>query len=360
MEPVELTVQDIAADVALPGSPLPAASSPQPVSEDAAGEPQDGYGRDPGLTHAPHRLSFVSIAVILLFVLGSALLIVLLRFRALLLLAVLYSPTAVLFWWASRKYAHLTTTDALVRRFGVGIIAVPVVTTMQGIAIFMLVLLLRPLESEGSQILLIIIVPFIWVVPEELLKFIVARHRYHSPEQDSTGQLLGSMSVALGYITTSCTAQLAFEAPSLTGGGVLFYSAVMTVTFMPVHLLTAYIIGLKLAKLKELRLPLTGLCSRIGSIVAVPVCIRTVFTAALFGALHSGWWPLLSISVVDLIAASVYARHIEKTMPVSYLRRVGYMHVMGYGRLTQVEDSPSDQEGPEGACGAPAEDETRV
>eukprot|EP01062_Namystynia_karyoxenos_P071095 TRINITY_DN66501_c0_g1_i1.p1 TRINITY_DN66501_c0_g1~~TRINITY_DN66501_c0_g1_i1.p1 ORF type:complete len:435 (+),score=180.93 TRINITY_DN66501_c0_g1_i1:77-1306(+) len=367
-----------ATEVAAPGS-----------CEEPAGQPEvPGVQWEPPAEQQRQGLSCPSISFLLIMGVLTIFLLFAIGWRFLIVLPLLYAPTAVLFWRGMTRYGHLTTPEFLVRRYMLGVVYAPLIFVVQFILQIIPVMVLFRIggavadEYSGSSsasredyvqrnptfILTLLVFLFVsgvlWALPEELLKYYVAKLRFNT-WGDSTSHLLGSMAVACGYATTQSFALVTIEdliTPTQKSFVELLVAVVLTALFlMPLHLLSAYIIGLRLAWLKEhenqgqAALPdATGTCRMV---LPVPLMLRSVFYWVYTSAMVFTWvHPIFNgiavlAALIVVVRALFYARQLEMAMPPSYLGRVGYMHAFGYGVLPQVQQwEEQEGEDPQGAA----------
>jgi hypothetical protein len=117
---------------------------------------------------------------------------------------------------------------------------------------------------------------------------------------------------------------------------------------IPMHVLTAYLIGLSLAKRHELNVAATPF-----SILWFPVCVRGTFflTLSIFNEYITnnslaGFAISTSFSVLCCCSLVFYIKRQERQMPATYLARVGYLNAFGYGMMPVDEDDNSPNPAP--------------
>ena len=125
-------------------------------------------------------------------------------------------------------------------------------------------------------------------------------------------------------------------------GLMLLVGLSVTVFGTPMHLLSGYLVGLEVTRKSFSR------C--FGMPLIVPTFLRTLYYVACAGWLMLvdqvvGGLALAAFSNFIVMAAMVLrVKQVEKQMPASYLRRVGYLHIAGYGIL-EIEDTDDIEEG---------------
>ena len=128
-------------------------------------------------------------------------------------------------------------------------------------------------------------------------------------------------------------------------GLMLLVGLSVTLFGTPLQLLSGYLIGLEVTRKSFHRW--------FGLPLVVPTLLRSLYYVASVGWLlivdHvAGGLALAGLTNALVMAAMVLrVKDVEKRMPPSYLRRVGYLHIAGYGIL-EIEDNQNEDEDEDG------------
>eukprot|EP01006_Ploeotia_vitrea_P057800 TRINITY_DN68279_c0_g1_i1.p1 TRINITY_DN68279_c0_g1~~TRINITY_DN68279_c0_g1_i1.p1 ORF type:complete len:645 (-),score=76.03 TRINITY_DN68279_c0_g1_i1:90-2024(-) len=292
-----------------------------------------------------------------------------------------FIPALLFFVWFARTQLHVVEFDLVLRKFATGYAAWIMVFICQMLA-FMVLSVPMDLVFYGIKHVNCDRCQDVWwifagagamficfCVPEEALKYLLARRRTtrkvvagtaYDPTPDTRLYAIYSLAVAIGYATMQNTFLVfAFaETPhGLTKGAALLVLSGLLCTFStPMHTLTAYLIGLRIAKATEL-----GERLNCWKVTWAPAAIRTLFITTLFLLLkmtaHFHWKGkisgngvrvfLLFTAVVGIVGMLVLLRYIKlefKNMPASYLAKSQYLDPMGYGALGYIDEEQPDEE----------------
>eukprot|EP01062_Namystynia_karyoxenos_P055765 TRINITY_DN4680_c0_g1_i1.p1 TRINITY_DN4680_c0_g1~~TRINITY_DN4680_c0_g1_i1.p1 ORF type:complete len:358 (+),score=97.75 TRINITY_DN4680_c0_g1_i1:65-1138(+) len=304
--------------------------------------PVQGAGVSEHAVHSDAEETLSRPAAVALLVFGG---LVLTHFVGRTFAPLLLAPAAALCWVGLAKYAHLPTADSIIRCFALGAVAGPLVFVTQGALLIVPALLPISFLGPVGRLIFLLAESFVWVLPEEVLKYRVARERF-SRGEDSRARLLGCAAVTLGYALAQPVIYAAFSSmipKRRPFAEQLPLGFVLAVLQVPLHLLTTYAIGLSFARFKESEKQ--GLVLRHAEqpyrvALPVPVISRALFCLGVHKVV--GVHPVLALLSLCLVALSSAAalwhiRQLELRLPPAYLAKIGYMHTLGYGNLPQVD-----------------------
>eukprot|EP00667_Euglena_gracilis_P008038 EG_transcript_8129 len=110
----------------------------------------------------------------------------------------------------------------------------------------------------------------------------------------------------------------------------------------PLQMLVGYGVGLLIAEAREKQRPNSWRrCN------AVAWVVRAVYYLFYCGWVFLGFWKswvFITGVLVEALLFIIWIKRVERTMPADYLAKVGYLHMFGYGVLSQVEEVGDSQE----------------
>jgi len=212
-----------------------------------------------------------------------------------------------------------------------------------GITVLLTFLVARITPAGASFFLLdVILIITIFVIIEEWAKYEVTRRAVISDQRFRTNPkkfVSTAMFLGAGYATAQCL--LWFTFVQLVTSNVPFWVLLVEVLILslfivPMHLLSAYSIGLGVGKRFTL-----GQVTSVTQIVAPAATARALFIFVVLGPFlfHTGAALVIScvLCIVAGIAFLAFVKWQERQMPANYLAQTGYLSVMGYGALPDVD-----------------------
>lgn len=325
----------------------PNVHTPQDDSSSSNAQSQSQF---PRMQELPGPLTFTEISLLLIIFTTIVLYNYMQGIMGLPLSAMILLPTMLLLcWW--RKNRDVTQIRKVVLEYSKGFFCIVPVFFVQCI-LLVIVVELTPLRTGGmfGWVLFTVLVSYLVVaIPEEAIKFVWSSQILSGNPQDRlTGDLIYATSSSLGFATgQSFLYTFGTVTNAHSFGDIAFIvSCVLVVFLLPLHVLTGYQIGLKLTILDYfLSHPnddryRPGVFDRsMNGILAVPILLRgTLFGSCVIlvivdAKINVVIGVLCGVSVMLCIMCVAYTKYVERRLPAEYLRRVGYLHVMGYGVL---------------------------
>lgn len=279
---------------------------------------------------------------------------------------VAYLPSFCLlvWWWGHRDVASL---DKTIRKYFLGFsLSIPSML----IALFFFTILISFARTLSAFIIIMVFFSFVFVaLPEEYLKYSLTNKNFSSPAHRAKADLIYATAIALGFATGQCLFLL-----TLTGLQEIAqqYPVIMfrltfelIMFFVPLHCLTGYQIGLRITiRDYYLQHPSPNqprYSSSIKGILFYPVLLRgfsiLVFAfcellSATYGWTY-GWVGGVVGNVLFCLLCIIGTKRVERQLPADYLRRVGYLHMMGYGVLPDDDGAREVQSAPEAVMMVP-------
>lgn len=208
---------------------------------------------------------------------------------------------------------------------------------------------------------------FVFALPEEFIKLGITSRLpkccYAHGDQattvpsKTTTMSTTAFSLAFGLQQSYCVVT-GLGATYLRFDDALILSLACLLFFLPVHVLSGYIIGLKVAVANRQERELAGCfccpandCGRScycnpGCLLAVPVIGRGIFYSVVLAVIvimnTVVAWALVTVATGLVICAIMlwYAKRTERQLPLQYLQHVGYLSALGYGQL--MGDEPEE------------------
>jgi hypothetical protein len=186
------------------------------------------------------------------------------------------------------------------------------------------------------------VIVLIIVTVEELAKFAYTRRAVTKGDTHSNPKtfVLTVLFLSAGYATCQCF--LWFFVIFMWEYGdvpldILLMEVYMTASFVvPMHLLSAYSIGLGVGKRYTLQKPTSML-----SIIVPPVFFRSLYIVMVVGPIFietdASGIACTIVSMIAAVAFVLYVKRQEKQLPPNYLARTGYLSALGYGALPDVD-----------------------
>jgi len=191
---------------------------------------------------------------------------------------------------------------------------------------------------------------FVISLPEEYLKYTFTAKSFSSWSERRKADLIYATGAALGFATGEALfAVWQFERLQselqLEDSTLVRITALLVLFFLPLHCLTGYQIGLRLT-LKEYYQahPESAPSSHqagnsVLRIIGVPVILRTTLICfwIFFEMIDDGvsWIGGVIFNILICLVCLIISKRLERQLPRDYLRRVGYLNVMGYGVLPE-------------------------
>jgi len=259
--------------------------------------------------------------------------------------AIIFCPSLLLVkWWFSNRTE--TALDQLVRRYMLGFLSAFPFMVLAFVFLSTFLMFVKTVYALFFAAFLFAL--FIISFPEEYLKYTFTAKSFTSWSERRKADLIYATGAALGFATGEALfmvwqiARVQYQL-LLEDSTLVRITALLVLFFVPLHCLTGYQIGLRLT-LKEYyiahpeeaeRAP--PFSSTIMGIIAIPVVLRTSLICfwLFFELMDDGvsWIGGVVVNIIICLVCLVVSKRLERRLPRDYLRRVGYLNVMGYGVL---------------------------